>query len=203
LVKNAQGQSLSVTTPDFAFQQLTDNREWNWAVYHWQFIVPWMADRASAKIKVTSDLASVTKLIDPFGQSLKDAFPNKLNSPEDLKADVESDKAYYAGIETPKLDPFGGLPGSGETLGLKKTGFFHVEQKSGKSWLVDPDGNAFFHLGVCGFAPNDDYTYVKGREGIYEWLTKLDSEFVSALREGNADHFSFYIANTIKKFGVA
>ncbi len=202
-VKNAQGQSLSVTTPDFAFQQLTDNREWNWAVYHWQFIVPYGADKTAAKIKVTSDLASVTKLIDPFGQSLKDTFPNKLQSLENLKADVEADEAYYAGIETPKLDRFGGLPGSGESLGLKKTGFFHVEQKGGKSWLVDPDGNTFFHLGVCGFAPNDDYTYVKGREGIYEWLPKLDSEFASAFREGNADHFSFYIANVIKKFGAA
>jgi hypothetical protein len=203
IVKNAQGQSLSFATPDYAFQQLTDNREWNWAVYHWQFIVPWMSDRSTAKIKVTSDLASVTKLIDPFGQSLKDTFANKLKSLDGLKADVEADKTYYASIETPKFDRFGGLPGSGEALGLKKTGFFHVEQKGGKSWLVDPDGNAFFHLGVCGFAPNDDYTYVKGREGIYEWLPKLDSEYASAFREGNSDHFSFYIANVIKKFGAA
>lgn len=202
-IKNAQGQSLAFTTPEFAFQQLTDNREWNWAVYHWQFIVPWMPDRSTAKIQVASDLASVTKLIDPFGQSLKDVFPNKLKSPEDLKADVEADKAYYAGIQTPELDRFGGLPGSGEKLGLKKTGFFHVEQRNGKSWLVDPDGNAFFHLGVCGFAPNDDYTYVKGREGIYEWLPKNEGEFASAFREGNADHFSFYIANVIRKFGAA
>jgi len=29
------------------------------------------------------------------------------------------------GIETPKLDRFGGTPGSGGTLGLKKPGFFH------------------------------------------------------------------------------
>jgi hypothetical protein len=202
-LKNAQGQSLSVTTPDYAFQQLTDNREWNWAIYNWMFIVPFNADNPLAKIRVTSDLASVTKLIDSFGQSLKDSFPNKLKTLEDLKADVEADKAYYASIETPNLDRFGGLPGSGESLGLEKTGFFHVEQKQGKWWLVDPDGNAFFHFGVCGFAPNDDYTYVTGREGIYEWLPKLDSEFASAFREGNSDHFSFYLANAIKKFGLA
>ena len=202
-LKNAQGQSLSVTTPDYAFQQLTDNREWNWAIYNWMFIVPFNADNPLAKIRVTSDLAPVTKLIDSFGQSLKDSFPNKLKSLEDLKADVEADKAYYASIETPKLDRFGGLPGSGESLGLKKTGFFHVEQKQGKWWLVDPDGNAFFHFGVCGFAPSDDYTYVTGREGIYEGLPKLDSEFASAFREGNSDHFSFYLANAIKKFGRA
>lgn len=202
MLKNAQGQSLSFTTPDYAFQQLTDNREWNWAIYHWFFMVPFNADNPSAKIKVMSDLASVAKLIDPFGQSLKETFPNKLKSLDDLKTDVEADKTYYAGIETPKLDRFGGLPGSGEALGLKKTGFFHVEKKQDKWWLVDPDGNIFFHLGLCGFAPNDDYTYVKGREGIYEWLPKIDSEFSSAFREGNSDHFSFYLANVIKKFGA-
>lgn len=202
-LKNAQGQSLSFTTPDYAFQQLTDNREWNWAIYHWMFIVPFNADQPAAKIKISTDLASVTKLIDPFGQSIKDTFANKLKSLEDLKTDVEADKAYYAAIETPKLDRFGGQPGSGETLGLKKTGFFHVEQKQGKWWLVDPDGNAFFHFGLCGFAPSDDYTYVKGREGIYEWLPKAEGEFASAFRPGDGDaHFSFYLANVIRKFGA-
>lgn len=202
-IKNAQGQSLSITTPEFAFQQLTDNREWNWAVYHWQFIIPHFPDRTTATFRITSDLASVTKLIDPFGQSIKDSFPNKLGSLEELKADIEADSAYYSSIETPTLDSFGGAPGSGEALGLKKTGFFHVEQKNGKWWLVNPEGNAFFHLGLCGFAPNDDYTYVKGREVIYEWLPKVDSEYASAFREGNSDHFSYYIANVIRKFGQA
>ncbi|HRH98449.1 MAG TPA: hypothetical protein PLB55_21085, partial [Prosthecobacter sp.] len=201
-LKNSQGQNLSFSTPDYAFQQITDNREWNWAIYNWQFIVPFNTDQPTAKIKVATDLASIVKLIDPFGQSLKDSFPNKLKSLENLKADVEADKAYYASIETPKLDRFGGLPGSGESLGLKKTGFFHVEQKQEKWWLVDPDGNAFFHLGVCGFAPSDDFTYVKGREGIYEWLPKAEGEFASAFREGNPDHFSFYLANVIRKFGA-
>jgi len=202
-LKNAQGQSLSVTTPDFAFQQLTDNREWNWAIYNWFFMVPFNADNPTAKIRITSDLASVTKLIDSFGQSIKDTFPNKLKSLEDLKADVASDKAYYTTIETPKLDRFGGLPDSGVALGLKKTGFFHVEQKQDKSWLVDPDGNAFFHLGICGFAPSDDYTYVKGREGIYEWLPKAEGEYATAFRPGDGDaNFSFYIANLIRKFGA-
>ena len=204
MLQNAQGQSLSITTPDYAFQQLTDNREWNWAIYHWQFIVPFGADKTTAKVKVTSNLASATKLIDPFGQSLKDSYPNKLKSLEELKADVEADKTYYASIATPKLDRFGGLPGSRESLGLKKTGFFHVEQKQKKSWLVDPDGNAFFHFGLCGFAPSDDYTYVKGREGIYEWLPKAEGEFASAFRQGDGDaHFSFYLANVIRKFGAA
>jgi hypothetical protein len=204
ILKNAQGQSLSFTTPEYAFQQLSDNREWNWAIYNWQFIVPFNADNPTGKIHITSDLAAVTKLIDPFGQSLKDTFPNKLKNLEDLKADVAADQTYYASIQTPKLDRFGGLPGSNVALVLKPTGFFHVEQKQDKSWLVDPDGNAFFHLGLCGFAPSDDYTYVTGREGIYEWLPKAEGEFASAFRPGDGDaNFSFYLANVIRKFGAA
>jgi len=202
-LKNAQGQSLTLTTPDNAFQQLTDNREWNWAIYNWQFFVPYAPDQTTAKLKIATDLSASAKLIDSFGQSIKDSFPSKLISSEALKADLESDSAYYAGIATPQLDRFGGLPESAAMLGLRQTGFFHVERKGDKWWLVDPDGNAFFHLGVCGFAPSDDYTYVKGREAIYEWLPKADGEFASAFRPGDGDaHFSFYLANTIRKFGT-
>lgn len=203
LLKNAQGQSLSLVTPDYAFQQLTDNREWNWAVYHWQFLVPFGPDQTSSTIKVSSDLGATVTLIDSFGQSLSDSFPNKLPDLEALKADVTDEAAYYASLSPPELDRFGGMPGSGASLGLKKTGFFHIEEQQGKLWLVDPDGNVFFHLGVCGFGPNDDYTYVKGREGIYEWLPPLTGEFASAFRPGDGGaHFSFYLANTIRKFGT-
>ena len=101
----------------------------------------------------------------------------------------------------PQRDAFGGLSGSGERLGLRKTGFIHIEQHNGKSWLVDPAGNAFFHTGICGFNPSDDFTYIKGREDIYEWLPQTSGEFSTAFRMGDASTFSFYVANTIRKFG--
>ena len=199
-LKNAQGQSLAFTTPDYAFQQLTDNREWNWAIFNWQFILPFNANSPTAKVRVSSDLAASAKLIDTFGQSISATFPNKLGSLEELKSDLASEQAYFDAIQTPSLDRFGGQPDS--SLSLKKTGYFHIDQQQGKSWLVDPDGHLFFHLGVCGFAPNDDYTYVKGREDIYEWLPKAEGEFASAFRAGDDNaHFSFYLANTIRKFG--
>lgn len=201
-VKNAQGKSLDFTTPEFSFQQLTDNREWNWAVYHWQFIVPYATGRDQSSITVKADLSASAKLVDAFGQSIKDVFPNKLLNEADLKADVAADESYYASLKPPATDRFGGLPGSGEKLGLKKTGFFHIENQDSKTWLVDPEGNVFFHLGLCGFAPNDDYTYIKGREDIYQWLPSAQSEYASAFRPGDDNaHFSFYLANVIRKFG--
>lgn len=202
-IQNAQGNSFAIQTPDYAFQQLTDNREWNWAVFHWLCIVPYAADRNEVKFKVTTNLSAKTKLIDAFGQSIKDTFPNKLLSEADLKADVAEDESYYASLTPPPRDRFGGLPGSDASLGLQKTGFFHIEVKGEKNWLVDPDGNAFFHLGICGFAPNDDYTYLPGREEIYEWLPSAQGEYASAFRPGDGNaHFSFYLANTIEKFGM-
>lgn len=202
--RNAQGQTLSIAVPDYSFQQLTDNREWNWAVFHWQFLAPYGPDKATGTVRIASDLAVSAKLVDAFGQPLAAEYPNKVRSLEELQNDAKTEAAYYAGLKVPLLDRFGGLPGSGRRLGLSQTGFFHVERKgaTGNWWLVDPEGNAFFQLGVCGFGPNDDYTYVKGREGIYEWLPKADGEFATAFRPGDGDaHFSFHLANLIRKYG--
>lgn len=201
-ITHAQGRSLSITAPDYAFIQLTDNREWNWGIFALKCFVNFNPDAPTAKFKVTADsAASGKKLVDSLGQSTLETWPDKVKTEAELKADVESDNAYYASLKTPELDAFGGLPDSGTALGLKKTGFFHIEQKGDKSWLVDPVGNAFFQTGLCGFQPSDDYTYVTGREDIYEWLPKLGSEYATAFREGDASHFSFYVANTIRKFG--
>ena len=100
------------------------------------------------------------------------------------------------------LSAFGGLPGSGTRLGLKATGFFHVEKHDDRWLLVDPAGNAFFHFGLCGAAPSDDYTLVKGREAAYEWLPSPEGEFATAFQKESASRVvSFYIANRIRKYG--
>ena len=199
---NAQGRSLHVQSPAFSFVQLTDNREWNWPIYAWKCFIPFNPDAKTVQFHLTAESgAGGKKLVDTLGQSTLETWPDKMKSAADLQADVEGDKAYYASLKTPERDKFGGLPGTGVKLGLKATGFFHVETQGGKSWLVDPEGNAFFHTGLCGFGPSDDYTYIQGREDIYEWLPKAGDEFGTAFRPGDKDSFSFFVANTIRKFG--
>ena len=203
-ITNPQGESLVLTVPEYSYQQLTDNREWNWGIFNWKDVIPFNPDTKELKFAVSEDRgAAAKKLIDTLGQSTLESWPDKVKGIDELKADVTSESAYYSSLKTPERDAFGGLPGSGEKLGLKKTGFFHVEKHGDKSWLVDPDGNAFFHTGICGFQPSDDYTYIQGREAIYEWLPKADNEFASAFREGDKSCFSFYVANTIRKYGKA
>jgi len=202
-ITNASGDRMEIKIPDYSFMQLTDNREWGWSIYAARYFVNINPGMKTAKFKVEVTKGSgSTVVIDNFGQSTLEDWPGKVKSEEELKADVAKEEAYYAGLKTPAVDTTGGLPNSGQSLGLKKTGFFHIENKGGKNLLVNPEGNVFFHTGICGFQPSDDYTYIKGRENIYAWLPKGgDTAFASAFRKDDPTAFSFYVANTIRKYG--
>jgi hypothetical protein len=209
-VINRENRRLSVTVPDGSYQQVQDNREWSWKTFHWMFIAPLQGDRSGARLRVTVGVADggvkPVVLVDELGQDRQMDWPGKAKTLAELKADVESEKAYYAGFKTPALDAFGGLPGSGAKLGLQKTGFFHVEPRGDRLHLVDPEGNLFFHLGLCSFGASEDYTYVKGRETVYAWLPPYEGEFRAAYHPSpfwSRDSFSFYLANLIRKYGSA
>ncbi len=198
--KDPEGKTLHLSIPQYSFCDLQDNREWNWAIYQLKTITPY--DKNTTAYKISTSQAGPAKpvlLVDAFGQSALHDYPTKVKSLDELKADVAADKAYYASLTPPAHDAFGGLPDSGRQLGLNKTGFFHV-QKAGDRWvLVDPAGNAFFHLGICVFG-SGDYTVVRGREGSYAWLPESKGEFKAAYN-WDASAFSFYIANWQRKFG--
>ncbi len=209
-LRNFDGAALTFNVPQYSFQQLTDNREWGWKIFNWQFATPYQAGGNPMQVKVSiaapsgGDAAQAKPLVDKFGQNTRMEYPDKVKSEADLKQDVTAEAAYLASLQPPAGDVYGGLPGSREKYGLKKTGYFHVE-KIGPRWvLVDPEGNAFFHLGVCGMGPSDDYTYIKGREQIYEWLPPHGGEFKSAYHPNsfwNPDAVSFNLVNQIRKYG--
>ena len=204
MLRDPRGATLTIQTPQYSFQQLTDNREWNWKTFHWQFSVPEPnSGPKKIKIAVAASATGSTITVDPFGQSAKAEFPDKVKSLDELKQDVQAEAAYLAALQPPTRDAFGGLPGSGEKWGLKSTGFFHVEKRETRWILVDPAGNAFFHLGVCACQPSDDYTFVQGREDIYAFLPERGGEFASAWHPNSywgPTTVSFHLVNTIRKF---
>ncbi len=205
---DAQGHTLAFALPEFAYQQLQDNREWNWKTFAWQFLATYQADHKTRTLRISDGTAAggIKRVItvDRYGQDQALDFPEKVKSDEELTGDLARDTAYYAGLTPPATDQYGGLPGSREALKLQQTGYFHVEQ-AGKRWvMVDPDGNAYFHLGLCAFGPGDDYTYIKGRESLFAWLPGYDGEFHTAFHPAkywSRDAFSFYLANVIRKYG--
>jgi hypothetical protein len=202
------GRRITVTLPPYSFQQLQDNLEWKWDCFCWWFQIPLDAGHLRSTIAIRRELEERTRvvLVDELGQDARRAFPGKCASVEELKRDVAGEAAYYASFTGgPALGTYGGLAGSQARLGLKATGFFHLEQHGGRYILVDPEGLAFFQLGMCCMGPGEDYTQVKGRESSFAWLPPLAGEFREAWHNPDFrahDNFSFYIANVIRKYGA-
>ena len=204
------GKRLRFSLPEYTYVQVQDNREWGWNIFWVNFLSPCDRNRASAEIGIELDASAARRvvLVDRFGQTTRREFPGKVADETDLKTDGESEKEFYAGLVPPVRNRFGGLPGSGAKLGLEKSGFFHVEPKTvgGREVrvLVDPDGDACFHLGVCSFGPAEDFTTVENRADIFEWLPPREGEFAAAWHPEkwwNSRATSFYLANVIRKHG--
>jgi len=139
--------------------------------------------------------------VDRFGQPFEKDFPGKVKTKEELQCDNHNDVSYYSSFHPPKYDPFGGMSGSGKKYQLKGTGFFRVDKADGRDVLVTPDGNVFFHLGVCCLNNGVDYTYIAKRENIYEWLPEHGGIYEKSYFPQDANRISFYIANVITKTG--
>jgi len=217
-VVDPSGLGFVIGTPG-GYQGLQDNRTFGWPVfgYHYQYdfngraegdfhlaIQPFSAPASAAPENVSVPNPSPKFLADRFGQSFRKDYPGKVKSEEELKADGVKQLAEIAAFKPdPKLDAFGGLAGSGKKYSLEKTGFFHLGRVGERQVLVSPEGNLFFQMAVCGIAGCDDFTAVKGRENVYEWLPKAGDGFDTAWRENHPDwgDFSFYAANLIRKFG--
>jgi len=202
------GESFSLKNlPLGTFLQIQDNREWNWAMYAAMFVAPYNPDHAIVPYEFAfANLGdgTIRKMVDRFGQDFSHEFAARIKSEEELQEDARTEQQYYDAFPKAQRDSFGGFLGSSEALGLTKTGFFHVEKIGEKWFLVNPEGNAFFHLGINGFNPSDDYTYTEGREDIFEWLPPRDGEFATAWHHEdywNSRAISFYLANVIRKYG--
>lgn len=197
--------------------EIQDNREWGWSIFWTGVTLQAGLDAWSIDYSLNTDGFKQKLLADKFGQVDRD-YPGKIKDASELKDDVKSEASYYQSLDWAgrmakkglKLDAFGGIEGTGAKLNLRKSGFFHVEKKTVKGrerwFLVDPAGNAFFHLGICCFGAGDDYTDVSGREAGFEWLPPHDDTFGKAWKDRpgewwNGRAVSFYKANVIRKYG--
>lgn len=214
-ITTALGQILAIAAPQ-NWQQLQDNRFWNNnQTFQWMYQYDLARDPAKTSFALKfEDVAGgkpapevPKQIVDKFGQSKLVDFPGKVKSEDDLKTDVALDKTYYDSLQAPARDTYGGLPGSGVRLGLKQTGFFHVDKikdaKRGElSVLVDPIGNLWFQLGLCALGGGgDSFTFVQNRTEPFEALPS-PADFPTAYIDGSTS-LSFYVANWTRKNGKA
>lgn len=186
-------------------QQIQDNREWNWTIFVWRYHVTLQTVDGRASYEVMFEPSGSGRpavLVDRFGQWVRSDFPDKVTNEQQLREDMQRDSAYYRALNPPQRDAYGGLLGSKEKYGLEATGFFHLDKIGGTDVLVTPKGNVFFHLGVCGILPIDEYTLVKGRESIYEYIPSDDPVFATAFSGAGKDVVSFHLVNYIRKTGA-
>ena len=149
--------------------------------------------------------------VNKFGQYIYDEWPGKLHDEKELVERVERERAAWGRMhQLPDRDKFGGWANGPKR---KATGWFRTEEVDGKWWLITPEGNLFFSLGIdC--VGTWERTFVEGRENWFEWLPAEDDPQFGSLYSymkgahsmadpinGEGKTFGFYSANLIRKYG--
>lgn len=164
-------------------------------------------------IEVTVELRHIpdwrrhTPYIDRYGQCRYARFPHKVRSDADLRREWEREQRLLQEWGVPReLDPYGGYRRAGWRA--EATGFYRVEQRDGFWWLITPEGNPCFYMGVCS-VPMDvwEMTPVSEREEVFEWLPPETGDFTAvwatdAWGEGQGTRYvSLHAVNLMRRLG--
>lgn len=115
-------------------------------------------------------------VVDRFGQRNLKQYPEKVNTWEEL-VDFTPELSFFDSLRSESnnqtFDRFGGYVT--DQISFTPTGFFHTTYANDRWWLVTPDGNPFFSLGVNGvrrksFRGTADVSRIEGREEIFEHI---------------------------------
>jgi hypothetical protein len=155
------------------------------------------------------DLRELAPFVDRYGQSIHAAWPAKVTRDEQLHdADREELRRFAQWGEPTGRDRYGGTTRAGWKE--KSTGRFRVTKRGDTWWLITPDGNPCFYIGLCD-APAVDWeaTPVTGREFLFDQLPQKGGEFAPALRvnpwgnpaESDKTYLAPHTVNLIRKYG--
>lgn len=155
-----------------------------------------------------------TELFDAWGQYAHGQWPGKIEQDQQLRDAAQGEREQLKAWQEqrPQQDKFGGWQGA---LSFEASGFFRTEKRDGRWYLVSPEGNPFYSLGVNAVSSAQSQTYVEGRESMFSGLPKegeplavyygeRDSRSNSGASRGRAfDHgrwFDFYRANLQRSY---
>ncbi|UCC68539.1 MAG: S-layer homology domain-containing protein [Armatimonadota bacterium] len=154
-----------------------------------------------------SDLHAYAPFIDQYGQCVYADFSEKITSDDELVAEIASEDAALAQMPpSSEFDEYGGYLRAGWQE--EATGFFGVLKRDGHWWLISPDGNPCFYLGVSLVpASRWPFTSVTGREYLFQWLPPRDGPWEAAWdrdvwgEDEEAEYVNLYQCNLIRKYG--
>lgn len=146
--------------------------------------------------------AEPTVLVDRFGQRNLVDYPGKHTSVEELTDDFAREEALLSSLPpAPALDPYGGFTAAG--FSFPATGYFRVDRRDGRWFLVSSAGNPFYSLGINGVRlvstlNNAALTRIAGREHIFA-APPDPTEYAECYRE-EAAYLSWYCKNVRDKY---
>jgi len=151
-----------------------------------------------------ADLRGCAPLVDKYGQCRYADWPEKVKSDDDLQADIAREDERLAQMPPPEdRDQYGGLKNAGWSE--KATGFYRVVRRNGFWFLITPQGNPCFYVGVCAPpAVTWETTPVTDREFIFEWLPPKGTPGWAANCWGEnqgTEYYCLHTANLIRKYG--
>ena len=151
-----------------------------------------------------SELAAYAPIIDRYGQCLYAEFPEKVHSDADLLADIAAEEAILETMPpSADFDRYGGSLSVGWRE--EATGFFRVVKRDDYWWLISPEGNPCFYIGINNV--RGPSTPTAGREFLFEWLPPRESPWSAAWVDDPSGLESFEgsvifsTANLIRKYG--
>lgn len=122
-------------------------------------------------IPVKKDFRDGTVIVETHGNS---PAVNQPWTPRPTRT-LQSLSGYRPSGDRVKLDRFGGWM---DRPAEKATGFFHAEKIQGRSWLIDPDGYRFLHIGINTITEPKDVSVHFGSAD--RWAEKLAADLKDA-----------------------
>lgn len=155
-----------------------------------------------------ADLRPLAPFVDPFGQSRHAQWPEKVKSDADLTRAAEDETQRNAAWEKPKgYDAYGGYVQA--PWHEQATGFYRVMRRGGQWWLLSPEGNPTFYIGLCTApALAWEKTPVTGREFLFTNLPPREGENGAFLwsqgawgGDGEIAYAALHAMNLLRKYG--
>ncbi|TLS48539.1 beta-galactosidase [Paenibacillus antri] len=144
-----------------------------------------------------------TPIVDELGQYKRKTWPGKTSSRQEMIRALREEYDAGGAAAMPNRSTYGG---SAERR-YEATGYFRTERDGARWWLVDPDGYAFFSLGMDCVQPGEAGK-VDGIEALFDSLPPGSGTFKDAWRTGEdggplhrGRYFNFAVANLIHAFG--
>ncbi|MFC4810963.1 discoidin domain-containing protein [Paenibacillus sp. GCM10023250] len=156
--------------------------------------------------QLKAELNKDALIADRYGQWINDPWPGKVTSDAQLQQEYAAEAAALANVrlDPAKYDAYGGIKSMGQ---FDATGYFRLQQISGKWWFITPDGYPFIMKGVDATSLWDPgyKTPTLRADGtprqIFESLPDRTAFAPAYSKDASGEYVNFIVANVMKKYG--